>query len=58
MKKIILLAIIVMGSFSNLNAEEVKRIIVGNKEAKMYDGSMAEWTADKGLPMQETAKIN
>ena len=35
MKKIILLAIIVLGSFSNLNAEEVKRIIVGNKEAKI-----------------------
>ncbi|WP_440690751.1 thioredoxin domain-containing protein [Candidatus Pelagibacter sp. HIMB1782] len=35
MKKIILLAIIVLGSFSNLNAEEIKRIIVGNKEAKI-----------------------
>ena len=35
MKKIILLAIIFLGSFSNLNAEEVKRIIVGNKEAKI-----------------------
>ena len=35
MKKIILLAIIVLGSFSNLNAEEVKRIIVGNKDAKI-----------------------
>ena len=35
MRKIILLAIIVLGSFSNLNAEEVKRIIVGNKEAKI-----------------------
>ena len=35
MRKILLLAIIVLGSFSNLNAEEVKRIIVGNKEAKI-----------------------
>ena len=32
--------------------------LLGNKEAKMYDGSMADWTADKKLPMQETAKIN
>ena len=35
MRKIILLAIIVLVSFSNLNAEEVKRIIVGNKDAKI-----------------------
>jgi len=35
MRKIILLAIIVLGTFSNLNAEEVKRIIVGNKDAKI-----------------------
>ena len=35
MKKIILLAIIVLGNFSNLNAEEIKRIIVGNKDAKI-----------------------
>ena len=35
MKKIILLAIIVLGSFSNLYAEEIKRIIVGNKDAKI-----------------------
>ena len=35
MRKIILLAIIVLGSLSNLNAEEVKRIIVGNKDAKI-----------------------
>ena len=35
MRKIILLAIMVLGSFSNLNAEEVKRIIVGNKDAKI-----------------------
>ena len=35
MRKIILLAIIVFGSFSNLNAEEIKRITVGNKDAKI-----------------------
>ena len=35
MRKIILVAIIVLGSFSNLNAEEVKRITVGNKDAKI-----------------------
>ena len=35
MRKIILLVIIVLGSFSNLNAEEIKRITVGNKEAKI-----------------------
>ena len=35
MRKIILLAIIVLGSFSNLNAEEIKRITVGNKDAKI-----------------------
>ncbi len=36
----------------------VSHELLGNKEAKMYDGSMAEWTADNSLPMQETAKIN
>ena len=35
MRKIILLAIIVLGSFSNVNAEEIKRITVGNKDAKI-----------------------
>ncbi len=35
MRKIILLAIIVLGSFSNINAEEIKRITVGNKDAKI-----------------------
>ncbi len=35
MRKIILLVIIVLGSFSNLNAEEIKRIAVGNKDAKI-----------------------
>ena len=35
MRKIILVAIIILGSFSNLNAEEIKRITVGNKDAKI-----------------------
>ena len=35
MRKIILIAVIGLGSFSNLNAEEVKRNIVGNKDAKI-----------------------
>ena len=35
MRKIILLAIIILGSFSNLNAEEIKRITVGDKDAKI-----------------------
>ena len=35
MRKIILVAIIVLGSFSNLNAEEIKRITAGNKDAKI-----------------------
>jgi len=35
MRKIILLAIIFLVSFSNLNAEEIKRITVGNKDAKI-----------------------
>ncbi len=34
MRKIILLAIIVLGSFSNLNAEEIKRIMCRRINAK------------------------
>ncbi len=30
--------------------------IIGNKQARLYDGSLAEWSADPGLPM-ETATI-
>lgn len=30
--------------------------ILGNKDAKMYDGSMLEWSADSSLPMEQ--KIN
>ena len=35
MKKIILLSIIILSIFSSLNAEEIKRITVGNKDAKI-----------------------
>ncbi len=35
MKKIIFLAIIILCNFSNINAEEIKRITVGNKDAKI-----------------------
>ncbi len=31
--------------------------ILGNKAAKMYDGSMVEWSADDGLPMEQKVKI-
>lgn len=30
--------------------------IIGNKSVRMYDGSMAEWTSDKSLPVE--VKIN
>lgn len=30
--------------------------ILGNKNAKLYDGSMVEWSADKSLPMQSAIK--
>ena len=35
MKKIIFLTLIILNSFTNLNAEEIKRIVVGNKDAKI-----------------------
>ncbi len=31
--------------------------ILGNKQAKMYDGSMVEWSADKTLPMQSAVSL-
>ena len=30
--------------------------LLGNKEAKMYDGSMAEWSADPELPMDNSSE--
>ena len=35
MKKIIFLTLIILNSFTNLNAEEIKRIVVGSKDAKI-----------------------
>lgn len=32
--------------------------LMGNKEAKMYDGSMAEWTADQAAPLQRTVPLD
>lgn len=31
--------------------------IMGNKQAKMYDGSMAEWTRDDKAPVQRTISV-
>lgn len=36
----------------------VSHEIMGNKEAKLYDGSMIEWSADKSLPMDQKVKLN
>lgn len=32
--------------------------IMGNKDVKMYDGSMLEWSADKSLPIEQKVKLN
>jgi len=32
--------------------------LLGNKDAKMYDGSMLEWSADKSLPIAQSVKLN
>lgn len=34
----------------------VSHEILGNKQAKMYDGSMAEWSRDNGLPIEVKVK--
>jgi thiosulfate/3-mercaptopyruvate sulfurtransferase len=31
--------------------------IMGNKQTRMYDGSMVEWSADKSLPMQSAVSV-
>jgi thiosulfate/3-mercaptopyruvate sulfurtransferase len=31
--------------------------VLGNKKVKMYDGSMAEWTADEDLPVQSAISL-
>jgi len=32
--------------------------ILGDKQARMYDGSMVEWSADSSLPMEQKVKFN
>ena len=36
----------------------VSNVLLGNKNAKMYDGSMAEWTADDKAPIEQKIKLN
>jgi thiosulfate/3-mercaptopyruvate sulfurtransferase len=31
--------------------------ILGNKQAKLYDGSLADWSADESLPMENVAVL-
>ncbi len=35
----------------------VSHEIMGNKQSKMYDGSMLEWTADKSLPVEQKVNV-
>lgn len=34
----------------------VSHELLGNKEAKLYDGSMVEWTLTKAGPVEQTVK--
>ena len=36
----------------------VSHELLGNKKAKMYDGSMLEWTADKTLPVEQKVRLD
>jgi len=36
----------------------VSHELMGNKQSRMYDGSMVEWSADKSLPMEQKANVN
>lgn len=36
----------------------VSHELLGNEEAKLYDGSMVEWTADASLPVERKAPLN
>ena len=36
----------------------VSHELLGNKDVKMYDGSMLEWSADKALDMDQKVKLN
>jgi len=35
----------------------VSHALLGNSEAKMYDGSLAEWAADASLPVEQKIKL-
>jgi thiosulfate/3-mercaptopyruvate sulfurtransferase len=32
--------------------------LLGNTDAKLYDGSIIEWSADTALPMEQQVKLN
>lgn len=36
----------------------VSHELMGNAQARMYDGSMLEWSADKSLPIDQKVKLN
>lgn len=36
----------------------VSHEILGNQQAKLYDGSIQEWAADNSLPMEQEIKLN
>ncbi len=36
----------------------VSHELMGNKKAKMYDGSMLEWSADSNAPLEQQVKLN
>jgi thiosulfate/3-mercaptopyruvate sulfurtransferase len=36
----------------------VSSALLGNKDARLYDGSMIEWSADAALPMDQQVKLN
>lgn len=36
----------------------VSHELLGNKKARMYDGSSTEWSADHSLPMEQKIKLN
>lgn len=36
----------------------VSHELLGNEEARLYDGSMVEWTADASLPVERKAPLN
>ena len=36
----------------------VSHELLGNKKARLYDGSMAEWAVDPSLPMEQRIKLD